>query len=30
LGGINAIGAISNCPIIVVFSGGVPFAGGVK
>ena len=30
LGGINAIGAISNCPIMVVFPGGVPFAGGVK
>lgn len=30
LGGINAIGAISNCPIIVVFPGGVPFSGGVK
>ena len=30
LGGINAIGAISNCPIIVVFPGGVTFAGGVE
>ena len=30
LGGINAIGAISNCPIIVVFPGGVAFSGGVK
>ena len=30
LGGINAIGAISNCPLIVVFPGGVTFAGGVK
>jgi len=30
LGGINAIGAISNCPIIAVFPGGVPFSGGVK
>ena len=30
LGGINAIGAISNCPIIVVFPGGVSFPGGVE
>jgi hypothetical protein len=30
LGGINAIGAISNCPIIVVLPGGVSFAGGVE
>jgi hypothetical protein len=30
LGGINAIGAISNCPIIVVFPGGVAFPGGVQ
>ncbi len=30
LGGINAIGAISNCPIIVVFPGGVAFSGGVE
>jgi hypothetical protein len=30
LGGINAIGAISNCPIIVVFPGGVTFPGGVE
>lgn len=30
LGGINAIGAISNCPIIVVFPGGVTFSGGVQ
>lgn len=30
LGGINAIGAISNCPIIVVFPGGVTFSGGVE
>ncbi len=30
LGGINAIGAISNCPIIVVFPGGVAFSGGIK
>lgn len=30
LGGINAIGAISNCPIIVVFPGGVGFPGGVE
>ncbi|HEY4039089.1 MAG TPA: hypothetical protein VGM15_09730, partial [Burkholderiaceae bacterium] len=30
LGGINSIGAISNCPIIVVFPGGVPFTGGVQ
>ena len=30
LGGINAIGAISNCPIIVVFPGGVIFSGGVE
>jgi hypothetical protein len=27
LGGINAIRAISNCPIIVVFPGGVVFPG---
>jgi hypothetical protein len=30
LGGINAIGAISNCPIIVVFPGGVAFSGGLE
>ncbi len=30
LGGINAIGAISNCPLIVVFPGGVAFSGGVE
>lgn len=30
LGGINASGAISNCPIIVVFPGGVTFPGGVE
>ncbi len=30
LGGINAIGAISNCPTIVVFPGGVTFPGGVE
>jgi hypothetical protein len=30
LGGINAIGAISNCPIIVVLPGGVSFPGGVQ
>jgi hypothetical protein len=30
LGGINASGAISNCPIIVVFPGGVAFPGGVQ
>jgi hypothetical protein len=30
LGGINAIGAISNCPTIVVFPGGVTFSGGVE
>jgi hypothetical protein len=30
LGGINASGSISNCPIIVVFPGGVPFSGGVE
>ena len=30
LGGINAIGAISNCPIIVTFPGGVAFPGGVE
>jgi hypothetical protein len=30
LGGINAIGAISNCPIIAVFPGGVAFSGGVE
>jgi hypothetical protein len=30
LGGINSIGAISNCPIMVVFPGGVPFTGGVQ
>ena len=30
LGGINAIGAISNCPIIAVFPGGVAFPGGVE
>lgn len=30
LGGINAIGANSNCPTIVVFAGGVTFPGGVE
>lgn len=30
LGGINASGSISNCPIMVVFPGGVPFSGGVE
>lgn len=30
LGGLNAIGAISNCPLIVVFPGGVNFSGGVE
>ncbi len=30
LGGINASGSISNCPIIVVFPGGVSFSGGVE
>ena len=30
LGGINSSGAISNCPIIVVFPGGVGFSGGVE
>lgn len=30
LGGLNAIGAISDCPIIVVFPGGVIFQGGVE
>jgi hypothetical protein len=30
LGGINASGSISNCPIIVVFPGGVAFSGGVE
>jgi hypothetical protein len=30
LGGINAIGAISNCPTIAVFPGGVAFPGGVE
>ena len=30
LGGINSIGAISNCPIIVVMPGGVSFSGGVE
>jgi hypothetical protein len=30
LGGINSSGAISNCPIIVVFPGGVSFPGGVE
>ena len=30
LGGINASGSISNCPIIVVFPGGVGFSGGVE
>jgi hypothetical protein len=30
LGGLNAIGAISDCPIIVVFPGGVTFPGGVE
>jgi hypothetical protein len=30
LGGINAIGAISNCPIIAVFPGGVAFPGGFE
>jgi hypothetical protein len=30
LAGINAIGAISNCPIMAVFPGGVTFSGGVE
>jgi hypothetical protein len=30
LGGLDAIGAISDCPIIVVFPGGVTFQGGVE
>jgi hypothetical protein len=30
LGGINAIGAISNCPIMAVLPGGVSFSGGVE
>ncbi len=30
LGGINSSGAISNCPIIAVFPGGVSFSGGVQ
>ena len=30
LGGINAVGAISNCPIIAIFPGGVDFPGGVE
>jgi hypothetical protein len=30
LGGINASGSISNCPIMVVFPGGVSFSGGVE
>ena len=30
LGGLNAIGAISNCPLMVVFPGGVNFSGGVE
>jgi hypothetical protein len=30
LGGINSSGSISNCPIIVVFPGGVSFSGGVE
>jgi hypothetical protein len=30
LGGINSSGSISNCPIIVVFPGGVAFPGGVE
>jgi hypothetical protein len=30
LGGIKASGSISNCPIIVVFPGGVSFSGGVE
>jgi hypothetical protein len=30
LGGINAIGAISNCPIMVVFPGGHIFSGGLE
>ena len=30
LGGINSIGAISNCPIIATFPGGVSFEDGVK
>jgi hypothetical protein len=30
LGGINSSGAISNCPIMVVFPGGVSFSGGVE
>jgi hypothetical protein len=30
LGGINSSGSISNCPVIVVFPGGVAFPGGVE
>ena len=30
LGGINSSGSISNCPIMVVFPGGVAFSGGVE
>lgn len=30
LGGINSSGMISNCPIIAVLPGGVPFSGGVQ
>lgn len=30
LGGVNASGSISNCPIMVVFPGGVSFSGGVE
>jgi hypothetical protein len=30
LGGINSSGSISNCPIMVVFPGGVVFSGGVE
>jgi len=30
LGGINSSGSISNCPIIVVFPGGINFSGGVE
>lgn len=30
LGGINASGSISNCPIMVVFPGGVSFSESVE
>ncbi len=30
LGGINSSGSISNCPVIVVFPGGLAFPGGVE